>query len=99
MAFSHLGVAPIRCLSHLSQPSRKDHWFRLHQLRRYRPGEQTFRKWLNDRKGRILSYDDLTHYQQIVAALAETRRLMNDIDEAIKEHGVWPLTMVSSIGN
>lgn len=54
-------------------------------------GYQVCQKWLKDRKGRTLSYDDLDHYQQIVAALGETMRLMDDIDETIEEHGGWPL--------
>jgi len=54
-------------------------------------GYQVCEKWLKDRKGRVLTYDDLEHYQQIVAALAETIRLMDDIDETIEEHGGWPL--------
>ena len=44
-----------------------------------------------DRKGRTLTFDDLKHYQQIVSALAETMRLMAEIDETIENHGGWPL--------
>ena len=51
-------------------------------------GYQVCQKWLKDRKGRQLSYDDLTHYQGIVAALARTIELQTAIDEAIVE---WPL--------
>jgi len=47
-------------------------------------------KWLKDRKGRVLSVEDITHYQKIVVALNETIRLMNEIDEVIEEHGGWP---------
>ena len=46
-------------------------------------------KWLKDRKGRTLSEDDIDHYRKIVAALAETRRLMAEIDEIIGQHGGW----------
>ena len=49
-------------------------------------------KWLKDRKGRQLTYDDLTHYQYVVAALAETIALMREIDEVIAAHGGWPLS-------
>lgn len=42
----------------------------------YIGGYQPAQKWLKDRKGRALSYDDIRHYQKILAALAETRRLM-----------------------
>jgi hypothetical protein len=51
-------------------------------------GYQVCEKWLKDRRGRRLSYDDLTHYQRIVVALRETIRLMAEIDEAIPG---WPL--------
>jgi len=54
-------------------------------------GYQVCQKWLKDRKGRQLTYDDLTHYQRVVAALKETKRLMVSIDEAINERGGWPI--------
>jgi predicted helicase len=54
-------------------------------------GYQVCEKWLKDRKGRTLSYDDLTHYQHIVSALSETIRLMNEIDQCIDQHGGWPI--------
>ena len=52
-------------------------------------GYQVCQKWLKDRKGQQLSYDDLTHYRGIVAALARTIELQAAIDEVI---GEWPLT-------
>jgi len=54
-------------------------------------GYQVCQKWLKDRKGRQLTYDDITHYQRIVAVLAETIRLMAVIDETINRHGGWPI--------
>jgi predicted helicase len=54
-------------------------------------GYQVCQKWLKDRKGRALSFDDVKHYQRIVAALAETITLMEQIDEVIEEHGGWPI--------
>ena len=53
-------------------------------------GYQVCEKWLKDRKGRTLSKDDIAHYQKIVVALAETIRLMEEIDEVIEQHGGWP---------
>jgi len=53
-------------------------------------GYQVLQKWLKDRRGRTLSYEELDTYQKIVVALSETIRLMNEIDEAIEEHGGWP---------
>ena len=52
-------------------------------------GYQVCQKWLKDRKGRALGYQDLTHYQKIVAALSETINLQENIDETI---GKWPIT-------
>jgi hypothetical protein len=53
-------------------------------------GYQVCQKWLKNRKGRTLSKDDVAHYQKIVFALAETTRLMQEIDQAIGQHGGWP---------
>lgn len=39
-------------------------------------GYQPAQKWLKDRKGRELTYDDIEHYQKIIAVLLETDRLM-----------------------
>ena len=54
-------------------------------------GYQVCAKWLKDRKGRKLTYDELTHYQSIVSALAETIVLMENIDAAITVSGGWPI--------
>ena len=53
-------------------------------------GYQVCEKWLKDRKGRALSDNDIAHYQKIVVALAETIRLMGEIDEVIERYGGWP---------
>ena len=55
-------------------------------------GYQVCEKWLKDRKGRTLAYDDLNHYQAIVSALAETLTLTEGIDETIEDHGGWPIS-------
>ncbi len=55
-------------------------------------GYQVCEKWLKDRRGRVLNYDDLVHYKKIVSALSETIRLMAAIDDAIAQHGGFPLT-------
>jgi predicted helicase len=57
----------------------------------YVGGYQVCEKWLKDRKGRMLTYDDLTNYQRIVSTLAETMRLMREIDSVIDLHGGWPI--------
>lgn len=46
----------------------------------YIGGYQPAQKWLKDRKGRVLTYDDITHYRQIITILLETDRLMKEID-------------------
>ena len=43
-------------------------------------GYQPAQKWLKDRRGRVLSYDDIGHYQKIVKILTETDRIMGEID-------------------
>lgn len=52
-------------------------------------GYQICEKWLKDRKGRTLSKDDIAHYQEIVVALSETIRLMEEIDTVIEKCGGW----------
>ena len=47
-------------------------------------GYQVCEKWLKDRKGRALTFDDIQQYQHIVVALAETLRLMTAIDERVQ---------------
>jgi predicted helicase len=54
-------------------------------------GYQVCDKWLKDRKGRKLTYDDTQHYQKTVVALNETLRLMGQIDEVVSRHGGWPI--------
>ncbi len=50
----------------------------------YIGGYQPAQKWLKDRKGRILSFEDIFHYQKIIVALVETDRIMKEIDEVIE---------------
>jgi hypothetical protein len=47
----------------------------------YIRGYQPAQKWLKDRKGRTLNYEDIVHYQKIIIALTETDRLMKEIDK------------------
>jgi len=47
----------------------------------YIGGYQPAQKWLKDRKGRELNFDDITHYQKIIVALTETDKLMKKVDE------------------
>lgn len=56
----------------------------------YIGGYQVCDKWLKDRKGRTMTYEDIQHYQKIVVALNETIRLMAEIDKVIEIQGGWP---------
>lgn len=47
----------------------------------YIGGYQPAQKWLKDRKGRKLEFDDIQHYQKMIVALTETGRLMGEIDK------------------
>ena len=51
-------------------------------------GYQVCEKWLKDRKGRTLGYDDIQTYRKISEALRQTIRLMREIDAEIP---AWPL--------
>ncbi len=47
----------------------------------YIGGYQPAQKWLKDRKGRTLNFDDILHYQKIIVALSETDILMKEINK------------------
>src|SRR5665648_615256 len=49
----------------------------------YIGGYQPAQKWLKDRKKRVLKNTDIEHYQKIIVALAETNRIMKEIDSNI----------------
>ena len=53
-------------------------------------GYQVSEKWLKDRRGRVLSEEDIAHYQKMVVALKESIRRMAEIDQVIEAHGGWP---------
>ena len=50
----------------------------------YIGGYQPAQKWLKDRKGRVLEFEDILHYQKIIVALAETARIMGEVDEVLE---------------
>ena len=52
-------------------------------------GYQPLHKWLKDRIGRSLTFDDKMHYQRVAAALQETIRLTAAIDDAIVDAGMF----------
>jgi predicted helicase len=47
-------------------------------------GYQPAQKWLKDRRGHSLSWEDILHYQRIVKILAETDRIMKEIELPIE---------------
>ncbi len=51
-------------------------------------GYQVCNKWLKDRKGRVLNYDDCKNYLYILAALENTQDLMGRIDEVMPDFAV-----------
>jgi predicted helicase len=54
----------------------------------YIGGYQPAQKWLKDRKGRKLGYDDIRHYQRIVKVLKETGEIMVEIDKVMQEREI-----------
>ena len=45
----------------------------------YIGGYQPAQKYLKDRKGRVLSVDEVKHYEKIITVLCETDRIMHEI--------------------
>ncbi|WP_314339150.1 type ISP restriction/modification enzyme [Capnocytophaga leadbetteri] len=43
----------------------------------YIGGYQPAQKWLKDRKGQTLTYNDIIHYQQMIVALQKTQEIIN----------------------
>lgn len=56
----------------------------------YVGGDHVCQKWLKDRQGRELSFEDLLHYQNIIASLSETIATMSEIDRLIHQHRGFP---------
>jgi len=51
----------------------------------YIGGYQPAQKWLKDRNGHKLEFEDILHYQKIIVALTETFRIMTAINKIIIE--------------
>ena len=47
-------------------------------------GYQPLEKWLKDRKGQVLSFNEITHYQYMVYAISKTIHLMKQIDQIVE---------------
>ena len=50
----------------------------------YIGGYQPAQKWLKDRKGGILSYEEILHYQKIIVALTKTYEIMQTLDNFVE---------------
>ena len=46
-------------------------------------GYQPAQKWLKDRKGMTLSFEDVKHYGRIIYVLQQTERIMQEIDDIV----------------
>ena len=49
----------------------------------YIGGYQPAQKWLKDRKGMTLTFEDVKHYQRIIYVLRQTERIMTEIDNIL----------------
>ena len=49
----------------------------------YIGGYQPAQKWLKDRKGMTLSFEDVKHYGRIIYVLQQTERIMQEIDDIV----------------
>lgn len=49
-------------------------------------GYQPAQKWLKDRKGRALGFENVKHYQRILKSLTETDRIMRTITMTLNYH-------------
>ena len=65
-------------------------------------GYQVCEKWLKVRgpkkgsPGRILTNEDVEHYQKVVVAISKIIRIMAKIDETIEAHGGWPDAFITA---
>ena len=75
--FLLVGVSPTSCWTKLGV-TLSDAW------NFYIVGYQPAQKWLKDRKGRTLAFDDILHYQKIIVALKVTSELMVEIDKVME---------------
>ncbi|MCR4965201.1 MAG: N-6 DNA methylase [Bacteroidales bacterium] len=59
----------------------------------YIGGYQPAQKWLKDRKGRALTFDDILHYRNIIIVLLETNRIMKELDNEQIDRSTKPFDM------
>jgi hypothetical protein len=51
-------------------------------------------KWLRERKGKVLTFDEISVFQKVVVALKGTIEIMSEIDTLIEK---WPLSSIGKI--
>ncbi|WP_177176145.1 type ISP restriction/modification enzyme [Trichormus sp. NMC-1] len=54
----------------------------------YIGGYQVCQKWMKDRKGRELNFDEISHYPNIVSIISETIKMMTDIADFLKNMAI-----------
>ncbi len=54
-------------------------------------GAEVANRWLKDRAGRTLSYDDIRTLRAVLQAIAVTLNAVEEIEAAINAHGGWPV--------
>jgi predicted helicase len=55
-------------------------------------GYQVCEKWLKDRKGKKLNFNDIKTYQNILSNVLETTEVIKKIELVVKDYGGWPLS-------
>ena len=48
-------------------------------------------RWLQDRQGQTLDFEDIRAYNNLVSAIRRTIDIQAEIDESIAQHGGWPI--------
>ena len=54
-------------------------------------GYRVAEKWLRDRRQRQLSFEDVMHYHEVIAALARMLELQAQLNVSVADAGGWPL--------
>jgi len=49
------------------------------------------RKWLSDRRGRALSFDELSTYALVLTAIEHTIGIVDEIEALVERYRGWPL--------
>jgi predicted helicase len=55
-------------------------------------GIRVLSQWLSDRRGRILSTDDVDVFRSMISTITRLVDIPSEVDQAIEDHGGWPLS-------